>query len=270
MHKISYRDSVLYLQRGHAVMSLFRDVTIELYARFQSLPLYYLWFYYTIQVNLGGDILQIVLSRTPSASRVDTLQIISVKDSVNFKHQYSPNHHHWGLNQLQALIFWDPLIALLPNVINRKGRAPGQLQASIFRPFGQPRHQTQSTERGGPSSIDILQHLIGSLPNATDRKGKAPGQLRALKFFDPLIASPPNVFDRRERAPRHLQASIFSQPFDSLTTKCSELRASIFFDRLIALLPNVIDRKGRAPWHLQALIFSWSKSVDWGLGQLQA
>ena len=33
------------LQRGRAMMSMFRDVTLEIYACFQSLlPLYYLWY----------------------------------------------------------------------------------------------------------------------------------------------------------------------------------------------------------------------------------
>ena len=40
-----YDTDLQFMQRGRAVTSMFRDITIEIYARFQSLlPLYYLWF----------------------------------------------------------------------------------------------------------------------------------------------------------------------------------------------------------------------------------
>ena len=97
-----------------------------------------------------------------SASSIDILQPF---DSIATKH----NH---------------PLIASLPNAIDRKGRAPSQLQASIF-----------------------YNPLIASLPN---ERGGPPFQLQVSIFSAPLMASLPNAIDGKGRVPRQFQASIFS------------------------------------------------------------
>ena len=134
----------------------FGKASCHMTIRWSQLPYLFITsivFYYTVQVNLGGDIEYVQLEHlltwkhrfkcryspncpgwssqlgTPSASSIHTLWIISIKDSVSFERWYYPNHRDWGLSQLQVS---DPLIASLPNAINRKGRAPCQLQALIF------------------------------------------------------------------------------------------------------------------------------------------
>ena len=134
----------------------------------------------------------------------------------------------------------DPLISSLPNAIDRKGRAPSQLQASIFSYLRSHCHQMQSTERKGPqlaSSIDILQPLIASSPNTVDRKGRAPSQLQASMFSDLRSHCHQMQSTEREGPPVSFEHRYFPT-FDCITNKRnrqkgegpSQLQASIFSD----------------------------------------
>ena len=105
-------------------------------------------------------------SRAQSGASFSTLQIVRQL----FECPYSPNLYR-GLCQLWVLI------GLLPKAINRKGKAPWRLQASIFSAF-----------------------WIASLPNAIVKRGGP----QALIFTDPSIASlsserggPPVGFEHR-------------------------------------------------------------------------
>ena len=99
------------------------------------------------------------------------------------------------LVSFKAPIFFNPLIASLPNTIDRKGRAPSQYRASI--------------------------PLIALLPNTINRKGRAPV---SVEHTDPLIASLPNAINRKGRAPSQRRAY---RPFDSLATKRNQQKGEV-------------------------------------------
>ena len=86
--------------------------------------------------------------------------------------------------------------------MDRKGRAPSQLQVSIF-------------------SVPLI-----ALITTKYRKGRAPCQLQAsiLIFSDfDSLATKFNAIDRKGRAPSQLQVSIFSDPLIALiATKCNQ------------------------------------------------
>ena len=115
-----------------------------------------------------------------SALSVDILRIVSIEDSVSFKHRYSQNYLNQGLGQLRALIFSNPLIVCY-QTLNRKGKAPDQLQASIFSD-----HLIASllNERGGPP-VNFKHRYSSTLYSFTVKwKGRAPSQLQASIFSD--------------------------------------------------------------------------------------
>ena len=137
---------------------------------------------------------------------------------VSFKHRYSQTldciatkcnqQKGKGPRSASSIDILRPLIASPTNAIDRKGRAPGQLQALIFSDLCITDKCNRQKGEGpqSASSIDILRPLIASPPNTIDRKGRASSSI----FFNPLIASLLNAINRKGRAPSQLQASIFS------------------------------------------------------------